>query len=87
MSEHKERIRSLVERLETERDELKVKVGLAKLEAREEWQEIQGKLDRLRGRAKVLGDEAGEAGEEVGAALEVLGNEIRDGFNRIRKLF
>ena len=87
MSEHKEKIRSLLERLETERDELKVKVGLAKLEAKEEWQEIQGKLDRLRGRMKVLGEEADDAGEDVGAALEMLGSEIKEGFNRIRKLF
>ena len=87
MSEHREKIRSLLERLETERDELKVKVGLAKLEAREEWQEVQGKLDRLRGRLKVLGEEADDAGGDVGAALEMLGGEIRDGFDRIRKLF
>ena len=87
MSEHKEKIRSLLERLETERDELKVKVGLAKLEAKEEWQEIQGKLDRLRGRMKVLGEEADDAGEDVGAALEMLGREIKEGFNRIRTLF
>lgn len=87
MSEHKERIRSLLERLETERDELKVKVGLAKLEAKEEWGEIQGKMDRLRGRLKLLGEEADDAGEDVSAALEMLGSEIKDGFNRIRKLF
>jgi SMC interacting uncharacterized protein involved in chromosome segregation len=87
MSEYKEKIRSLLERLETERDELKVQVGLAKLEAKEEWQEVQEKLDRLRGRMKVLGEEADDAGGDVGAALEMLGGEIKEGFNRIRKLF
>ncbi len=87
MSDRKEKIQSLLERLETERDELKVKFGLAKLEAREEWQEVQGKLDRLRGRLKVLRDEAGDASDDVGAALEMLGGEIREGFSRIRKLF
>jgi len=87
MTNYEERARSLLERLEQERDELKVKIGLAKLEAREEWQELQGKLDRLRGRAKVIKEEAEEAGDDVGDAFEVLGDEIKAGFDRIRKLF
>ncbi len=87
MADRKEQLKSLLERLEQERDELKMKFGLAKLEAREEWQELQGKVERLRGRLKVLGEEADDAGEDVGTALEMLGEEIREGFDRIRKLF
>ena len=87
MSDRKEQLKSLLERVEQERDELKMKFGLAKLEAREEWQELQGKVERLRGRLKVLGEEADDAGEDVGTALEMLGEEIREGFDRIRKLF
>ncbi len=87
MSKHEEEGRSLLERLEQERDELKVKIGLAKLEAREEWQELQGKLDKLRGRLKVIREEADDAGDDVGDALELLGDEIKQGFARIRKLF
>ena len=87
MADRKEQLKSLLERLEQERDELKMKFGLAKLEAKEEWQELQGKVERLRGRLKVLGEEADDAGEDVGTALEMLGEEIREGFDRIRKLF
>jgi len=87
MSKHEEEGRSLLERLEQERDELKVKIGLAKLEAREEWQELQGKLDKLRGRLKIIREEADDAGDDVGDALELLGDEIKQGFERIRKLF
>lgn len=87
MADRKEQLKSLLERLEQERDELKMKFGLAKLEAREEWQELQGKVERLRGRLKVLGEEADDAGEDVGTALEMLGEEIREGFDRIRRLF
>jgi len=87
MSEREKKLKALLERLEQERDELKMKFGLAKLEAREEWQELQGKVERLRGRLKVLGEEADDAGDDVGAALEMLGEEIREGFQRIRKLF
>lgn len=86
MSEREEKLRSLIERLEQERDELKMKVGLAKLEAREEWQELQEKIDGLRGRMKVLKDETKDASGDVGAAFEVVAEEIRAGLERIRKL-
>ncbi len=86
MSDEKSKLQSLLQRLETERDELKLKVGLAKLEAREEWQEVEAKMERLRGRMKRLRDEAEDATDDVGDALEQVGKEIRDGFNRIRKL-
>lgn len=80
------RLRSLLDKLEQERDELKMKIGLAKLEATEEWEELEGKIGRLKGRLKVLKDEADDAGDDVGAALEMLGDEIKAGFARIRKL-
>ncbi len=83
--EQKSRLQSLLTKLEEEGDELKLKLGLAKLEAREDWGEIQKKLEGLRGRMKVVQEEAGESGGDVGAALEVLGEEIKSAFDRIRK--
>lgn len=84
--DEKKRLRKLIDQLEQERDELKVKLGLAKLEAREEWQELERKLEGLKGRMKVLSDEAKEASEDVGAAVDVVAEEIKEGFNRLRKL-
>lgn len=86
MADARERLKGLMQQLETERDELKLKLGLAKLEAREEWQELEGKMDTLRGRLKVVGGEAKEAGGDVAAAADVLVGEIKDGFSKIRKL-
>lgn len=86
MSEHEEKLKGLLQRLEQERDELKVKLGLAKLEAREEWQELEDKIQGLRGRLKVLKDEAGEAGSDVGAAFDMMADEVKEGFARLRKL-
>ncbi len=83
---NKERLRKMLAQLEQERDELKVKLGLAKLEAREEWQELEKKMESLRGRLKAAGEEAREASGDVGAALDVVADEIKDGFNRLRKL-
>ena len=86
MEDMKARLKGVMQQLETERDELKVKLGLAKLEAREEWKELEGKMDALRGRMKVIGEGAKEAGGDVAAAADVLAGEIKAGFSKIRKL-
>ena len=86
MAQSKEKLKEIVERLEIERDELKVKLSLAKLEARDEWDELEKKMDTLRGRMKVIGGEAGEMSGEVAAAAGALADEVKKGLSRIRKL-
>lgn len=86
MSEQDQERRSLLERLERERDELKLQIGLAKLEAKEEWKELQDKLDSLRGRLKVLGSEARDASSDLGTAFDLVAAEIKEGIGRLRKL-
>ena len=86
MPDAKEKLKSLVQQLETERDELKLQVGLAKLEAREEWGELEKKMEAVRGRVKVVGEEARETSGDVLAAVNVLADEIKDGFARVREL-
>jgi len=86
MSEQTQKLKALMERLEKERDELKLQIGLAKLEARDEWEEMEGKMDALRGRMRVLGNEAKEASGEVAAAAGALADELKEGFARIRRM-
>jgi hypothetical protein len=83
----REDMKSLLDRLATERDELVVRAHLARLEAREEWQELEAKLDQLRGKAEQAADVAGDAGQDVAAAARLLGEEIAHGYERLRKLF
>lgn len=86
MTENNEKLQKIMQQLEIERDELKLKLGLAKLEAREEWQELEKKMDTLRGRMKLVGGEARDASGEVATAARTLAGEIREGFARVRKL-
>lgn len=86
MSDEQGRMERVMQKLEEERDELRVKLNLAKMEAREEWEELEKKMDALRGRMKVVGEEAKEASGDVGAAVGVLADEIKEGFSRLRKL-
>lgn len=85
-TENGKKLEALLRKLEIERDELRLKLGLAKLEAKEEWEELEKKLDALRGRLKVVGGEAKGASGEVRAAAETLAREIKEGFDRVRKM-
>ncbi len=76
----------ILRKLETERDELRVKLNLAKMEAKEEWDDVEKKIEALKGRMKVVGEEAKEASGDVGAAIDVLADEVKEGFSRLRKM-
>jgi hypothetical protein len=71
--------------LERERDELKLRIHLAKAEGRDEWARIDQKLSELRFRADAAGTEAREAMDDVGEAAKKLADEIRAGLDRVRK--
>ena len=85
MTDRKKKLQGLLQQLETERDELKLSIGLAKLEAREEWNELEKKIESVRGRLKVVGEEARDVSEDVAAAAQTLAEEIKVGFARLRE--
>ncbi len=85
MSTMRAKLAEMLEKLEQERDELKVRMHLGKAEAREEWEKMEERIGELRGRLDKAGDEAGDVMEDVGAAAKLLGEEIREGFARLRK--
>lgn len=87
MTDTKTRINEILSELKQERDELRLKLELAKLEASDEWVKLEAKLAKLEAKAKELGNVTTEASQDVGAAAKLLGEEIREGFKKIAKLF
>lgn len=87
MNDVKKRIDEMVNNLKQERDELQVKLQLAKMEVGDEWEKLEAKLEKLEAKARELGDATVEASKDIGAAAKVLGEEIRDGFRTIGKHF
>lgn len=85
MATMKERLNEMLTRLEQERDELRVRIHLGKAEAREEWDKLDARIGELRSRLDRAGSEAGEAMDDVATAAKALGEEIRSGFDRIRR--
>jgi hypothetical protein len=86
MSEYKERIEEALSGLRQMRDELKVKIHLGKAEAQTEWDELEGKWQELKARGKMVGEEAAESAKDVSSALEIVAEELKKGYERIRKL-
>lgn len=86
MSDGEGRFESMMRKLEVERDELRVKLNLAKLEARDEWEDLEKKMASLKGRMKVVKEEAKEASGDIGDAFDALATEIKEGLSRIRRM-
>jgi hypothetical protein len=86
MSEKDPELTKLIDDLKRQRDEIRVRLHLAKAEAKEEWERLEGQWDHVRGKIGVVGREAGKAAEEVGAALRLAAEELRLGYERVRKL-
>jgi predicted nucleic acid-binding Zn-ribbon protein len=74
----------MLERLRTERDELRVRAHLAKAEMKEEWEKLEDRWEDLEVRAKAVREEASDASKDVGSALEILGDELSQAYRRIR---
>ncbi|MGN6545311.1 MAG: hypothetical protein ACTHK7_09710 [Aureliella sp.] len=80
-----DRVHKLIEDLKRQRDELRLQMHLAGMEAKNEWDKMDGKLAELTGRTQPLRQAVGESAEDVWEAVKLLGSEIKDGFDRIRK--
>ena len=86
MTQTREELDRLVRELETQRDALRVKLHLLKADAREQWEELERQLEHLKGKAKVIGREASGAAAGVKEKLEDVAQELKRGYERIRRL-
>ena len=81
-------MKSSIEQL---RDEIKLKAHLGKAEATDELEKLEKKwhsfLDEYKPIADDVADEAGKAAKGAGAALGLAAGELKEGYERIRKLF
>jgi SMC interacting uncharacterized protein involved in chromosome segregation len=87
MNEINKQMDEMARKLQHEAEELRVKVHLAKMEASDEWKELEGKLVKFNAKAKELGGVTVEASKDIGAAAKLLGEEIRDGFKKLARHF
>ncbi len=82
----REELKRLLDEVKTQRDELAVKAHLARQDARDEWEALEKKFEHLRARAEAVGDEARDAASDVGAAARQLVEELKKGYERVRRM-
>ena len=84
MENVREELNKLLQQLAQQRDELRVKMSLAKLEVREEWERLEGKWEHVRATAPKIREELGTSAANVTTALRQAAEEIRQGYVRLR---
>ena len=84
MTSPRSHLDQLLSDMQPEIDELRVKLHLAKKEAQEEFAKWETRVADYRSRTDQTGGEAGDIIEEKAKAIAV---ELKDGFDRLRKLF
>ncbi len=70
----------LIGDLKQQRDELRVQINLASKEAKEEWEELESKMEKFSAEARLA-----QTGSGISAALGLLGSELKQGYKRVRE--
>ena len=86
MSSNRDLLTELIDDLKQQRDELALQIHLGKAEAKEEWEKVQTKLEHLMARGDQLKEVVEESAENVLESLKLVAEEIKNSFDRIRKL-
>ena len=85
MSEEKNQIEETISALKQQRDELAVKIHLGSMEAQEEFEQAQAKLDKFTEEFEPLKDAVEESAGNVLSAFGLVGDELLSSVDRIRK--
>ena len=77
-------LEQLRQHLRQTRDELQLKIHLASLEIKDEWEKAQAQLEDLEVKISQLSGEAKEAGHDLLCTIEHIGGEVERAFTRIK---
>jgi hypothetical protein len=71
---------SLLQDLKQKRGELAVQIKLGSMEAKQEWEKLEKKFEEFRAKSHL-----DKTAEDVGEALALLGDELKKGYERLKK--
>jgi hypothetical protein len=81
----KEDFENLLDKLEVERDEINLKLHLASMDAKQEFEEAEKQWHRLKIKAAEIADESVETSEDFIAKAKIVGEELKEAYHRIGK--
>ncbi|MCW8852911.1 MAG: hypothetical protein OQK44_09620 [Gammaproteobacteria bacterium] len=79
-----ERSEKIFKELEEERGKLQVQLHLLSMDAKEEWNELEKKFEKFKSKASTVAEVAEDSAGEVGEALKLVGEELREGYKKIK---
>ena len=83
MSEEKSNLEEIISSLKQERDQIRVRLHLAGMEAKDEYERLSSKTEELLAQYEPLKDAVGETSENVLSALSLAAEEMKSGFSKI----
>ncbi|MDT8282426.1 MAG: hypothetical protein RQ982_06370 [Gammaproteobacteria bacterium] len=81
----KKEFEELIETLKIQRDKAKVKIHLASMDARDEFDEAEKKWKDVKAKALEIADDTKEFSEDFIAKAKVVGEELKETYHRIDK--
>jgi hypothetical protein len=81
----KQEVTSIVDKLKTERDELKLKMHLATKDARVEFDAAEKKWQQLKAQASDINSSVVETSNELVSDAKIIGEELKETYMRITK--
>ena len=85
MSDQKSNVSELMSVLKQQRDQLKLSMHLGSLELKEEWSKLDDKFEKMNQDYEPLKSAMDETADDVWESLKLVGQEVKEGFDRIRK--
>ena len=75
----------LVTQLKSERDEIALKIHLASMDAKEDFESAEKIWDKFKVKVNELADESKETSEELITKAKIVGEELKETYNRINE--
>ncbi len=85
MAHSLEQLQKIADDLKRQRDELQVKLHLAKADARDEWAKLETRWEEVKGKMETVRQEASHTTESVASGLSLVLDELKKGYDNIRK--
>jgi SMC interacting uncharacterized protein involved in chromosome segregation len=82
----REKLEIELEDLRATRDELRVRLHLGKLDAQEQWEQIEKQWQRVESKLRLAGEAGREVAEDIGEATSLVIEEMKEGYIKLRKL-
>ena len=82
----RERLEQEMEDLRTTRDELRVRVHLGKMDAQEQWEQVEKQWQQVESKLKIVSEAGREIAEDVGEAANIAFEELKEGYAKLRRL-